>query len=151
MDWLHFSTTRISYNTSFENPVEMNEKTGFDEVAGGKIIQMLLFKDVIHKGSKPDRILWGEFRMSLTVLVLLIVGLLQPTGYILKSPTISGIAFASASSPLPLVFTTYNQIETFSTDFALQGELSNGTIIAKNIDKELYEKIDGPYNRRNVF
>ena len=136
---------------TFYNPVEMNDETGFDEVAEGKFMQMLLFEDVIHKGSKPDRILWGEFRMSLIVLVLLIVGLLQPAGYILKSPTISGVAFATASSPLPLVFTTYNQIETFSTDFTLKGELSNGSIIIRNINKELYDRIDGPYNRRNVF
>ena len=71
-------------------------------------------------------------------------------GLIFNSSTIKGIGITSVASPLPFVFSAYNGIETFSTNFEfnIETELSNSTVIMNN---KLYNNLKGPYNRKNVL
>ena len=80
-------------------------------------------------------------------LILLIIGCLNIVGYLCFSPNMQGLAFVTASSPLPLVFSAYKGIETFSFEYQ-PISINNET----QIDLlDIYPKIAGPYNRRNVF
>lgn len=88
-------------------------------------------------------------------IILLLLGLLQCIGYIFKQPLIRGLGMASAASPLPLVFSHFKSLETFSSKFEID-LLSSGPNSAKKIETyevipKLYSKMKGPYNRRNVY
>lgn len=137
---------------TFENP-RYNSKqteceTGFSDNLENKVIDMLKFKDVIKNKNKFK----FEFdKNNIIVLFLLLLGSLNTIGFILNSNTIKGIAFATASSPLPLVFSAYNGVETFSAKYSLNISVANGTNIMLELDNKIYGKLTGPYNRRNVY
>lgn len=87
-------------------------------------------------------------------ILLVILGLLQSTGYILQMPKLRGVAMATTASPLPLVFSHFRGLETFSSSFQVnvvektnEGDVSQSIILSP----ELYSKFPGPYNRRNVY
>jgi hypothetical protein len=80
-----------------------------------------------------------------------LLGCVQTIGYVANSPNIKGIGFATVASPLPLVFSVYNGYETFSTTFEISATLANQSIIQTTLDHKLYGKLQGPYNRRNVY
>ena len=42
-------------------------------------------------------------------------------------------------------------LETFASEFTLSFQLSNGTKRELPITPELYQRLTGPYNRRNVY
>lgn len=89
-------------------------------------------------------------RTAATVLLLLL-GLAQMAGDVLRIPALRGIAGATASSPAPKVFSAVRGLETYSTRFSL--EWSDGTGAARTLPltPEVYARLQGPYNRRNVF
>lgn len=81
---------------------------------------------------------------------LLLVGMANLFGVALGSDAVSGLAFATAASPAPKVFTSVQGLETFSSTFELvwteEGRRHRRTITYRD-----YPSIEGPYNRRNVF
>jgi hypothetical protein len=79
------------------------------------------------------------------------IGLIQIIGYIFNSTLIRGLGVATASSPLPIVFTEVKGVETFACDFFLQTKDENNKRNEIKITPEMYSKISGPYNRRNVY
>lgn len=91
-----------------------------------------------------------KFQFFLYFLVILI-GCLQIIGHVFKNKNIKGLGAMTASSPLPIVFTTVKDLETFSSDFFFLMTDNMGTQKRIQITPELYSKISGPYNRRNVY
>lgn len=85
------------------------------------------------------------------VLFVLILGSLQIVGFLSRIDFIRNLGRMSAASPLPLVFSDFRGLETFSMDFTITAETSNGTKNEKRVTPELYGKFSGPYNRRNVY
>ena len=79
------------------------------------------------------------------------IGLIQIIGFIINSPLIRGIGMATASSPLPLVFTKVRGLETFASDFFICYEKKSDLLEEIKITPNLYAKFSGPYNRRNVY
>ena len=77
---------------------------------------------------------------------LVILGLAQMTGDVLRVPAIKGVAAATGASPAPKVFSAVQGLETYSTRFFL--DLGDERV---ELTPELYSRIEGPYNRRNVF
>lgn len=69
----------------------------------------------------------------------------------MHSGAVKDIGFASAASPLPLVFSAYNGIETYATGFNVTVTYKNDTIINQELTSEKYGKMYGPYNRKNVY
>lgn len=57
----------------------------------------------------------------------------------------------TVASPLPLVFSSYRGIETFSLDFTVEIIFFDGTKKIINIDAEKYNQFEAPYNFRNVY
>ena len=96
-------------------------------------------------------------RANALSIALIAVGSLQMIGYLTGSKALRGIGAASAASPLPKVFGTAPvagesgvELETFSSQFTLLYEL-HGETVEMPITPEIYSKVCGPYNRRNVY
>ena len=81
--------------------------------------------------------------------LVIAIGFLQTLGYIFHSKELRGVGMATASSPLPLVFTDIKGVETFAGRFVL--EYTTDTLKQIEITKKVYAKFPGPYNRRNVY
>jgi hypothetical protein len=84
-------------------------------------------------------------------LAICVVGCLQMTGYVTGSITLRGIGAATAASPLPKVFSDVDGLETFASEFTLHFRQPDGALIEMAITPELYSRLTGPYNRRNVY
>jgi hypothetical protein len=64
---------------------------------------------------------------------------------------IKGLGAATVASPLPKVFSDVRGLETFASDFSLSFQLPGGNQRELSITPELYQRLAGPYNRRNVY
>jgi hypothetical protein len=84
-------------------------------------------------------------------IVICVVGCLQMAGYITSSVTMRGIGAATAASPLPKVFSDVDGLETFASEFTLRYRNADGVVSQLQITPELYGRLTGPYNRRNVY
>jgi hypothetical protein len=82
---------------------------------------------------------------------LLMVGLLQMTGDLFNISVLKGIGAATAASPAPKVFSAVKGLETYSTKFYLDWTDAQGKTHSLLITPEVYSRLKGPYNRRNVY
>jgi hypothetical protein len=90
--------------------------------------------------------------------LLLALGLLQMTGDLLERAglattgrALKGIGAATTASPAPKVFSAVRGMETYSTRFTLEWMGRDGRPHTLPLTPELYARIRGPYNRRNVY
>ena len=79
------------------------------------------------------------------------MGSLQMIGYVAGSDTLRGFAAATTMAPMPKVFSDVNGLETFASEFTLNYWEPNGTEDSLRITPDVYARIGGPYNRRNVY
>jgi hypothetical protein len=86
---------------------------------------------------------------NLIAAALLPIGLLQMTGELTGNRILKGIGAAIVICPCPKVFCDINGLEPFASSFTIttQGAQRNSF----KITPELYAKLQGPYNRRNVY
>ncbi|MBM4255681.1 MAG: hypothetical protein FJ147_07265 [Deltaproteobacteria bacterium] len=89
--------------------------------------------------------------MNRAAIVLLIVGVLQMTGDVLGLAALRGIGAATVASPAPKVFSAARGLETYSSRFFLEWTDRAGTVHSLALTPEIYGKLAGPYNRRNVY
>jgi hypothetical protein len=82
---------------------------------------------------------------------LLGLGLLQMAADVLGLGLLRGAAAATGASPAPRVFSSVRGLETYSSRFVLRFEDAGGRRHAITLTPELYERIRGPYNRRNAY
>jgi hypothetical protein len=82
---------------------------------------------------------------------LLAIGLLQMTGDVLGLPALKGLGMATAAAPAPRVFSSIRGLETFSTRFFLEWHSGDGALRSLALTPEVYERLRGPYNRRNAY
>src|SRR4051794_39698645 len=99
-----------------------------------------------------------DFRMNKAAWALLALGLIQLTGEILMAAgattvgrAVKAVGAATTASPAPKVFTSVRGLETFSTQFTIEWDDRAGQRQTLLLTPELYQRICGPYNRRNVF
>lgn len=140
---------------TYDNPVNDTVPTGFETKNEVKLLDMLMFKDVLQTEKGKKRSL-GINLTNLMSLLLLALGLSQPIGYLFNNPTLRGLGVVSVASPNPLVFTAYNGVETYSTSFYIDIYTTRNSgysldVFNIEITKELYALIEGPYNFRNVI
>ena len=128
-------------NDTFQNSIAGTPNTGFDPKNEQKRMDMIMMRDVINPSKKIQ-----VKKYDMLAFLILIVGVINVTGYLLYSPGLQALSLMTASSPLPLVFTTYKGIETFSFDYRVV--INNSTQIDL---AEFYREIDGPYARRNIY
>jgi sterol desaturase/sphingolipid hydroxylase (fatty acid hydroxylase superfamily) len=160
MHRIHHEKGRHYYNFSdlpvwdmffgtYKNP--RNERTvcGFRLEREQKFREMLLFKNVNNEYVSTDDRRFNK--KAVTGFVMIGIGLMQTIGYITKSDLLKGIGFMSAASPLPLVFTSVKGIETFALCYQLEIITDTGDTVSFDLNRSVYARLKGPYNRRNVY
>ncbi|WP_018969278.1 hypothetical protein [Rubritalea marina] len=89
--------------------------------------------------------------------LLLLLGCSTMLGEALSNKALKGFGLASQIAPYTKVFGiahSYEQqqaFETFACSFTLEYTLPNGERSALELSPEVYSKLRGPYNRRNVY
>lgn len=89
--------------------------------------------------------------MRRSVAILLLLGLLRMAGDAFCSEVLFGLGFASAASPGPKVFTVVGDMEPFANRFAVSWDDPSGRSERVALTPEVYSRLGGPYNRRNVY
>jgi hypothetical protein len=96
--------------------------------------------------------------VKISAVALLALGLLQMTGDLLDRIGFSAIGrpmkaigAATTASPAPKVFCAVRGLETFSMRFDLEWHDRHGAPHKLTLTPEVYSRIRGPYNRRNVY
>lgn len=89
--------------------------------------------------------------MNKSAIVLLVVGLLQMVGDVLGISALKGIGAATVASPAPKVFSAARGLETYSSRFFLEWTDREGKAHSLALTPEIYGRLAGPYNRRNVY
>lgn len=87
---------------------------------------------------------------NVIAILLLGIGSLQMAGYLTGSKILRGAGLASGISPFPKVFCEADGYEAFAAGFSLAGIL-DGRPWGMVLTPEIYSRLDGPYNRRNVY
>jgi hypothetical protein len=89
--------------------------------------------------------------MNKAAIILLIVGFLQMTGDILGLSALREIGAATVASPAPKVLSATRGLETYSSRFFLEWTDRQGQAHSLALTPEIYSRLAGPYNRRNVY
>ena len=89
--------------------------------------------------------------MRATAALLLLLGLLQMAADAVGARALKGIAAATGASPAPKVFSAVRGLETYSTRFHLEWTSALGEPRSVRLTPEIYTRLRGPYNRRNVY
>jgi hypothetical protein len=96
--------------------------------------------------------------MSKAALFLLTLGLLQMAGDLLERKpfpllgrALKGVGAATTASPAPKVFSSVRGLETYSTRFFVEWDDRAGARQSLDLTPEVYGRLRGPYNRRNVY
>lgn len=84
-------------------------------------------------------------------IVLLLLGSMQMVGYLIHSKVLRGIGAAGVFAPFPKVFCEADGYEAFAASFLLEGTDEQGKPWSLALTPEIYSKLSGCYNRRNVY
>jgi hypothetical protein len=87
---------------------------------------------------------------NLAALAVCAFGFTTMLGDVLQIPALKGIGLASTIAPCPKVFCDAKGMEAFASEFILKFE-TNRQKVEVPLTPELYSKLKGPYNRRNVY
>jgi hypothetical protein len=90
-------------------------------------------------------------KANILAIILTAIGCLQMAGHLMGSRNLRGIGAATCASPFPKVFSDVDGLETFASTFELTGQTPAGETFSMPITPELYARLDGSYNRRNVY
>jgi hypothetical protein len=90
-------------------------------------------------------------KLNCIAMVITAVGFLQMCGYFAKFSALRGVAAATCASPLPKVFSDVEGLETFASTFEITGMDGEGYPFSIVITPEVYSRLQGSYNRRNVY
>ncbi len=88
---------------------------------------------------------------NLPAIGLILLGLAQMTGDLANLPPLKAIAAATGASPAPKVFSAVKGLETYSTRFFVEWDDRAGKANSLELTPEVYARLQGPYNRRNVY
>lgn len=83
--------------------------------------------------------------------LLVVIGLAQIAGDLARQSVVKGVAAATGASPAPRIFSSVRGLETYSTKFFLEWTRRDGTTASVELTPEIYARMRGPYNRRNVY
>lgn len=72
-------------------------------------------------------------------------------GDILHVPALKGLGAATGASPAPRVFSSMRGLEPYSMRFFIEWRDEAGAERSLRLTPEVYARMRGPYNRRNVY
>ncbi|PIS05223.1 MAG: hypothetical protein COT81_02315 [Candidatus Buchananbacteria bacterium CG10_big_fil_rev_8_21_14_0_10_42_9] len=84
-------------------------------------------------------------------LILILIGLTQIFGFVIKDNTIMRFGYTYAASPLPVVFTKIGAIEPFSIVLSANYITSNGQTKHIDISPGDFDVFPGPFFRRSSY
>ena len=87
---------------------------------------------------------------NVAALCITVVGCAAMIGDLTGSLTLKGLGAASTFAPFPKVFCDNQGLEGFASDFTIVAKGPDGETLVP-LTSELYARMDGPYNRRNVY
>ena len=90
-------------------------------------------------------------RTTWVCLLIVLVGSTQIIGYLIGSPGLGGLGVVSGIAPYPKVFCEAEGYEPFAARFQLSGTTAEGLPQTIELTPEIYQKMGGPYLRRNVY
>lgn len=93
----------------------------------------------------------SPLKINILALLITLLGCSQMVGYVLGSRGLRGIGAATCAAPFPKVFSDVDGLETFASDFFLEGVDGEGRPFRMQITPEVYAGLEGCYNRRNVY
>jgi len=82
---------------------------------------------------------------------LVVLGLTQAVGYAVGSSILSLVGFVSVASPLPLVFSSGEQMEFFAADYRVRYFVARGISVERQIDSRLFQSLPGIFSRRSPY
>lgn len=82
---------------------------------------------------------------------LIIIGMLQITGYVIKSPLLRGLGFSYGASPLPTVFGTVKGVEGFATRHTIHFINKYGAADSLALDKKVFNNLKVSYLLKNAY
>lgn len=88
---------------------------------------------------------------NLLAILLLIFGFFQMIGHLAGSRILRGLGAAGVFAPFPKVFCEANGYEAFAAKFHLEGVDEDGRLWSRELTPEMYSRLSGCYNRRNVY
>lgn len=88
---------------------------------------------------------------NIAAVMITLVGSFQMIGYMTGVSAVRGIGAVTAAAPFPKVFSDVDGLETFASDFTLHWQDALGGSHAWPITPDLYARLPGAYNRRNVY
>jgi hypothetical protein len=155
---------------TFINPDTFEGPVGYEPEQEAQVIDMLLARDVLlpketyPRNSHRKRYSWS----TLGAIALLCVGFIHLCAHVFQIPQAKGIAFATVASPLPLVFSVFQGVETFSSTFHIDAydtiilphspwptfghPISIETLrVSIDVTPQHYAQLDVPYNLRNAY
>src|ERR1700733_2160100 len=103
----------IVCSAHFETPMTLSHSAVFQTDTNGTWFGCFSSETAIN----PMRHVFNGYSMSRASVFLLVIGLLQMTGDLLRVPQLKGLAAATGASPAPKVFSSVQGLETFSSDF----------------------------------
>jgi hypothetical protein len=88
---------------------------------------------------------------NIAALAITILGCSAMLGDLTNSPKMKGLGVSWCFAPIPKVFCDNQQLEAFASEFTIVTTGDDGSITKIRITPELYSRMPGPYNRRNVY
>jgi hypothetical protein len=101
----------------------------------------------ILANSSARRIVWRNW----VALCLGVFGLAAMAGDLIGSRTLKGLGIVSTVAPYPKVFCDLGGYEGFASKFTIHYDNFVGEHVELPITPEVYARLAGPYNRRNVY
>lgn len=86
-----------------------------------------------------------------TSVFLIGLGCIQMAGDLVGLPALKGLGLATVASPAPKVFTAQKGFETYANQFFIEYTNYQDQHTSIQITPEVYQKLKGPYNRKNIF
>ena len=88
---------------------------------------------------------------AISFFFLVSVGSLQMFGDVFGFPKLKGLGLATSASPAPKVFTAQQGFETYANRFFIEYQDEQGEQISLLVTPQIYRRLQGPYNRRNMY
>lgn len=86
-----------------------------------------------------------------TAIAVTLFACIAMAGDVTNCLPLKGIGAASTMAPFPKVFCDNQGLEGFASDFTIVAERADGTEVRAALTPEMYARMKGPYNRRNVY
>lgn len=132
---------------TFYNPFSFEGACGFEKDGELRMIEMFRGIDINKEKKNENR----SLKTAIVTIFLVALGSLQMAGDLMEIPALKGLGLATVASPAPKVFTAQKGFETYANKFFIEYINNEGNQASIEITPKIYQRLKGPYNRKNIF